>query len=113
MINKKLRLYDRACNNISLFIKGEKLSYLTTLAYQARHWKLKDTGSLSGSDLSVVVSKIPSISVCRKLAKTVNTRLAMNAKEVVHIMDGQSVGKAVQSFRRHVPGMFPGKAMST
>ena len=74
------------CSLILFYFIGEKISYLTALAYQARHWKLGgSTGKLSGSDLSVVISKIPSKSVIRKLAKTANKRLAICPKELVHI----------------------------
>ena len=85
-----------------------KTSYLSSLAYQARTWKFGNTSrKFSGQDLNYILRTIPSRKVMKRLAKTVNSRLTVSAKEIVHIMDSQSVAKAISTFRRLLPKAFP------
>ena len=94
-----------------LFIfEGSKDSLLTSLAYQAKTWTHSESsGKLSGADLNQVLSQIPSKKVCRRLAKTVNVCQTIGAREILYIIDNQSVSRAVAKFRQLVPNAFPGK----
>ena len=85
-------------------IAGSKTNYLSSLAYQAKTWKFGDKSSkFFGSDLDCILANMPS----HKVLRTINGRLTISAKEIVHIMDSQSVAKAVSTFRRLVPKPFP------
>lgn len=82
------------------------------MAYQAKTWKYgKGSYKLAGSDLNTILAKIPSTKVVKKLAATLNRRHTVSARELIHIMDSQSVSRAISRFRRLIPKAFPSKPM--
>ena len=80
------------------------------MAYQAKTWLFTASdGRFSGQDLNSIIEKQPSLRVCKMLAKTINRRLTISPREIIHIIDSQSVSRAVKSFRRLIPSAFPSK----